>query len=67
MASFTHRYCEDRGETLCPLDRAGMVDVTQGVAAESSFTLAKGNVKNNESQEAGSINAGKPVDLLSSG
>ena len=38
-------YCEDLGETLCPPDRAGMVDVTQGVAAESSFALAKGNVK----------------------
>ena len=39
--------CEDLGETLCPPDWAGIVDVTQRVAAESSFALAKGNVKGN--------------------
>ena len=38
-------YCEDLGETLCPPDWAGMADVTQWVAAESSFALAKGNVE----------------------
>ena len=40
-------YCEDLGETLCPPDWAGIVDVTRRVAAESSFALAKGNVKGN--------------------
>ena len=39
------RYCEDLGETLCPPDWAGIADVTRRVAAESSFALAKGNVK----------------------
>ena len=38
---------EDLGATLCPPDRAGIADVTQRVAAESSFALAKGNVKGN--------------------
>ena len=28
-----------------PLDRAGIVDVTRRVAAESSFALVKGNVE----------------------
>ena len=36
---------EDLGETLCPPDWAGIVDVTRRVAAESSFALAKGNVE----------------------
>ena len=44
LLTVSNRYCEDLGETLCPPDRAGMVDVTQRVAAESSFALAKGNV-----------------------
>ena len=46
-ASVLQRYCEDLGETLCPPDWAGMLDVTQRVAAESSFVPAKGNVKGN--------------------
>ena len=39
------KHYEDFGETLCPPDRAGIADVTRRVAAESSFALAKGNVK----------------------
>ena len=41
----TGGYCEDLGETLCPPDRAGMADVTQRVATESSFALAKATSK----------------------
>ena len=47
FADLNEKYCEDLGETLCPPDWAGIADVTQRVAAESSFALAKGNVKGN--------------------
>ena len=41
----TQRHCEDLDETLCPPDWAGIADMTRRVAAESSFALAKGNVR----------------------
>ena len=41
------RYFGDLGKTLCPPGSAGMLDVTQRVAAESSFAPAKSNVKGN--------------------
>ena len=57
-------YCEDLGKTLCPPDWAGIADVTQRVAAESSFALAKGNVKGNGILGTPSIDdTGKPVEL----
>ena len=53
-----YAYCEDLGGTHCPPDRAGMVDVTQRVVVESSFTLAKGNIDDN------GILKGHPFRLL---
>ena len=65
MAPQVRWYCEDLGEALCPPDWAGIADVTQRVAAESSIAPAKGNVKANGILRTLSIaDTGKPVELL---